>query len=76
MLLFLGSVCGPVQDEAQRELLRVLSAAAGSGRGLRDLRLLLDHPVARRFRVGWNAPAVQLAPRPDGDGPGRVLRLW
>lgn len=72
--MFLGSVTTSLQDEAHRELLRVLPVAGRSGCGLRGLRVFLECPVAWRFSLGWHAPAVQLAPRPDGDGAGGALR--
>lgn len=67
--------CWFLQDEVHRQLLPVLPAVPGPGRGLRGVRVRMEPPVARRLRLGRLSNAVQLAPGADGDGYGRRLRL-
>lgn len=52
----------------------MLYAVPGPGPGLRGVCVFVEQTVARRFRLGRLAPAVQLAPRPDGNRSGCALR--
>lgn len=64
-----------LQDEVHCELLHVLPAVPGPGPGLLGLCVIMEQPVARRFRLGRLVCAVQLAPCPDGIRAGRSVRL-
>ena len=70
----IGLAFRSVQDEVHRVLLHMLRAVPMPRPGLRGVCVRVEQPVARRFRLGRLGSAVQLAPRPDGDGSGRAVR--
>lgn len=53
----------------------MLRAVPGPGPGLRGVCMFVEQPVAWRLRLGRLGPAVQLAPRPDGNRSGGAVRL-
>lgn len=53
----------------------MLPALPVPGPGLRGVCVFVEQTVARRLRLGRLGLAVQLAPRPDGNGSGRAVRL-
>lgn len=52
----------------------MLPAVPGPGPGLHGVCVFVEQPVARGVRLGRLAPAVQLAPRPDGNRSGGAVR--
>lgn len=73
-VLLVGLAFRFLQDEVHLVFLHMLRAVPVPRPGLRGVCVRVEQPVARRFRLGRLGSAVQLAPRPDGNGSGCAVR--